>query len=262
MRSIGFCLTAVVAVCAAVADWLAPYSPFELAGPPLAAPSRTHVMGTDALGRDLFSAIVHGARTSLTVSVATALIATVVGAVIGLTAGYGGRLTDGVLMRFTEFVQIVPRFFLAIVVLAIFGGGYVTLVVVLGLSSWTTIARAVRAQVFSEREKPHVLVARLLATPRSHIALREVLPAVWPSVFVLAGLLIADTILIEASLSFLGLGDPDRASWGRLASEAQQYLRSSWWLPLFPGIAIVTAVLGVNLMVDGWHQRRRAEDRT
>ncbi len=249
--SIGIGLVAVVATLALFADTIAPYNPFALAGPPLDAPSSAHWMGTDALGRDLFSGIVHGARTSLLVSVGAAVPAAVIGLLVGLVAGFTGGLTDGLLMRITEFLQIIPRFFLAIVVLAIFGDGYRNLVIVLAISSWPVIGRAIRAQVLSLRELPYVEAARLLGARRSRIIRREVLPAVWPTVIVMTGLLMADVILIEASLSFLGLGDADRSSWGRLASDAQQYLRTAWWLAFFPGVAIVVAVVGVNLIVDG-----------
>lgn len=252
----GCALTGLVVVMAALAPWLAPHNPFAISGPPLAAPTSGHPMGTDALGRDIASNVIHGARTSLTVAATTAALASVIGALVGLVSGFVGGAVDTVLTKLTEFVQIIPRFFLAIVVLAMFGEGYTNLVAVLALSSWPVIARAVRAQVFAEREAPHVLAARALGTRVRHIVLREVLPAVWPTVVVLGGLLVADTILIEASLSFLGLGDPNQASWGLLASDAQPYLRSAWWLPLFPGLAIVTAVLGVNLLVDGWSHRR------
>ena len=252
MRGLGAAMTAVVAAAAVFAPRLAPFDPFALSGPPLAGPSRTHLMGTDALGRDLFSAIVHGARTSLAVGLSTAAAAAAIGLLIGLVSGYLGGAADGGLMRLTEFVQIIPRFFLAIVVLAMFGEGYVNLVIVLAASSWPVIARAVRSLVLSERERAHVDAARSLGAKRRRIIGREILPAVWRTVAVMTGLLVADTILIEAGLSFLGLGDPDQASWGLLASNAQQHLRTAWWMPLFPGAAIVVAVLGVNLLVDSW----------
>lgn len=249
-------LTAFVVMPAAFAPSLAPHNPFALAGAPLQSPSRDHLMGTDALGRDLLSAVVHGARTSLLVSVGVVIPAAVIGVIVGLVSGFAGGRVDNALMRVTEFIQIIPRFFLAIVVLAIFGDGYRNLVLVLALSSWPVIGRAVRSQVLVERELPYVDAARVLGVRTSRILRREVLPSMWPTVTVMTGLMLADVILIEASLSFLGLGDPNRASWGRLASDAQPYLRNAWWLALFPGIAIVVAVVGVNLIVDGSKRRR------
>ena len=132
-----------------------------------------------------------------------------------------------------------------------FGEGYRNLVLVLALSSWPVIARAVRSVVLTVRPRPFVTAAIAAGATRRRVLVREIAPSVVPVVVVLAGLLVADTILIEASLSFLGLGDPDRASWGALAANAQQFLRSAWWLAVFPGLAIVLTVLGVNLLVDG-----------
>jgi peptide/nickel transport system permease protein len=255
----GLVLTTLVVIPALFADFIAPYNPFALAGPPLAPPSQDHLMGTDALGRDVFSALVHGARTSLLVSVGVAVPAALIGLLVGLTSGFVGGRVDNGLMRVTEFVQIIPRFFLAIVVLAIFGDGYRNLVVVLAISSWPVIGRAVRSKTLVVRELPHLDAARVLGTRTPRILRREVLPSMWSILTVMTGLMLADVILIEASLSFLGLGDPNRASWGRMASDAQQYLRVAWWLALFPGIAIVIAVVGVNLVVDGW-QRRQADE--
>lgn len=256
---IGIALMSLVIVPALFAPWIAPYDPFSLAGPPLASPSRSHLMGTDSLGRDLFSAVVHGARTSLLVSVGVAIPAALIGLLVGLTSGYMGGRIDNVLMRITEFIQIIPRFFLAIVVLAIFGDGYRNLVFVLAISSWPVIGRAVRSQALAVRELPYVESARAAGARVPRIIAREILPSMWSILTVMTGLLLADVILIEASLSFLGLGDPNRASWGRLASDAQQYLRVAWWLAVFPGVAIAVAVIGVNLVVDGWN-RNRIED--
>lgn len=258
---LGLALTALVAVPALFAPLIAPHDPFALAGPPLASPSRAHPMGTDSLGRDLFSAVVHGARTSLLVSVCVAVPAALIGSVVGLTAGFVGGWVDNALMRITEFVQIIPRFFLAIVVLAIFGDGYRNLVVVLAISSWPVIGRAIRSQTLAVRDLAYVESARIVGARLPRIIGREILPSMWSILTVMTGLLVADVILIEASLSFLGLGDPNRASWGRLAADAQQYLRTAWWLAVFPGAAIVTAVIGVNLVVNDWRPDQTEADR-
>ncbi len=254
--TIGLLMMSLVIAGALFAPLIAPYDPFVLAGPPLASPSRAHLMGTDSLGRDLFSAVVYGARTSLLVSIGAAFPAALIGLFVGMTAGYAGGWLDNVLMRVTEFVQIIPRFFLAIVVLAIFGDGYRNLVIVLAVSSWPVIGRAIRAQTLVVRELRHVEAARAIGARARWIVMREILPSMWSILTVMTGLLLADVILIEASLSFLGLGDPNRASWGRLAADAQQYLRVAWWLAFFPGAAIVIAVIGVNLVVDAWSQSK------
>ena len=165
-RVVGLVATAIVVGMAVGADQLAPYDPFELAGSPLEPPSSDHLMGTDNLGRDLFSSVVHGARTSLMVAVATTMIATMIGLVIGLQAGYRGGYVDNVLMRLTEFVQIIPRFFMAIVVLAMFGEGYRNLVLVLALTSWPVMARSVRSIVLSVRQRPYVSAAVAIGATR------------------------------------------------------------------------------------------------
>lgn len=257
----GALLTALVVVPALFAPTIAPYNPFALAGPPLDPPSRDHLMGTDSLGRDLFSAVVHGARTSLLVSIGVAVPAAFIGLFVGLVSGFAGGWWDNALMRIAEFVMIIPRFFLAIVVLAIFGDGYRNLVLVLALSSWPLIGRAIRSEVLVVRELPYVDAARAAGARTPRILRREVLPAMWPILTVMTGLMVADVILIEATLSFLGLGDPNRASWGQLASDAQSYLRIAWWLALFPGVAIVVAVIGVNLLVDGWRRKQTTDIR-
>lgn len=252
---VGAALVGPLALAAVAAPLVAPYGPFELAGPPLDGPSVGHPLGTDPLGRDVFSIILHGARASLTISVITAVAAGVVGLVVGMLSGYLGGRADNALMRVTELVQILPRFFLAIVGLALFGSSDANLIAVLALSSWPVLGRAVRAEVLTLRERDYVLASHVIGSRPGRILTIDLLPALWPTLVVLTGLLAADIILVEASLGFLGLGDPNRASWGLLAATAQQHLRTAWWLPVFPGLAIVASVLGINLLAGGWANR-------
>jgi peptide/nickel transport system permease protein len=246
----GVVLTVLVVAVALLAPWLAPADPFAPTGPPLAAPSRAHWMGTDSLGRDLLSGIIFGARTSLLIAGATAALALVIGSVVGMIAGFWPGLVDDALMRFTELFQVLPRFFLAIVVIAMFGPGVDRLILVLGFTSWAIMARVLRAEVLSLREREFVDAARASGASEVRIMVREVLPNALPAVLVYLGLVVAQVILLEASLGFLGLGDPNVISWGYLAGQAQRFLRVAWWLSFFPGAAIVVAVLGVNLVVD------------
>lgn len=248
--AVGFVLLATVVLAAVLAPWLAPVDPFAVSGPSLAPPSAAHPMGTDALGRDTFSGVLYGARTSMMVAGAVGVLVLLIGGTVGTVAGYLGGRIDDVLMRATEFVQVLPVFFLAIVVIALFGPGLDRLILVLGLSSWELLARVVRAEVLALREREFVEAARASGASAARVVLREILPNALPVAAVYLGLLIAQVMLIEASLGFLGLGDPDAISWGYLASEAQQFLRVAWWLSVFPGLAIVAAVLGLNLLAD------------
>ncbi|MGH7323898.1 MAG: ABC transporter permease [Candidatus Rokuibacteriota bacterium] len=248
--AVGLALTVALVMVAVLADHLTPGDPFASVAPSLAPPSWRHPMGTDDLGRDLLTGVVHGARTSLVVVLTVSAIATVIGIGVGALAGYRGRITDDALMRVTEFVQVVPRFFLAVVVIALFGPGLDRLVVLLGVTSWPWLARVVRAETLSLRTRPWVDAARSLGAPTWRILLRHVLPNVLPAALVVVSLNAASVLLLEAGLSFLGLGDPHRMSWGYLASNAQRFLRVAWWMTLFPGLAIALAVLGLNLLGD------------
>lgn len=248
--AVGAVLVGVVVVVGVVGPWLAPRDPFSVDGPSLARPSWDHPMGTDALGRDTFSGVLHGVRTSLLVATGVALVALVIGLVVGMASGYRAGWVDDVLMRATEFVQVLPRFFLAIVVIALYGPGLDNLVIVLGATSWPLLARVVRAEVLSLRETEFVEAARADGASSVRIVVRELLPNVAPSAAVVVGLLVAQVMLVEASLGFLGLGDPNVVSLGYLASQGQDFLRAAWWLAVFPGSAIVVAVVGLNLLGD------------
>jgi peptide/nickel transport system permease protein len=247
---IGSGLTLALVVIALLADALAPFDPFSPVGPPLAGPSAEHWMGTDALGRDLLSGIILGTRTSLIVAGSVGVLTLVLGVLIGGTSGYVAGRVDDVLQRGTELLMVLPRFFLAIVVIALFGPGLDRLIAVLGLTSWTLLSRVVRAEVLSLREREFVEAARSIGASEARILARHVLPNALPAALTYLGLVLAQVILLEASLGFLGLGDPNTVSWGFLAGQAQRFLRSALWLSFFPGMAIVVAVLGLNLVVD------------
>lgn len=247
---VGFALlTAVVAV-AVFAEQIAPGDPFSSVAAPLLTPSVRHPFGTDDLGRDVFTAVVHGLRTSLLIGAVVALIAGTIGTTIGAISGFGGRLVDDVLMRLTEFVQVIPRFFLAVVVIALWGPGVGHLALLLGATSWTWTARIVRAETLSMRRREFVDAARALGANDARVLRRHIVPNVLPPTVVMVSLGASTAILIEAGLGFIGLSDPDTVSLGYLAANAQRFLRTAWWMALFPGIAIVAAVLGINLVGD------------
>jgi peptide/nickel transport system permease protein len=246
----GLLLTLAFFTIAGLADVIAPIDPFASVGRPLSPPSRLHVLGTDDLGRDLLAGVVHGTRTSLLVALSATLLASTIGVVVGSLAGYRPGTVDDLLMRATELVLVIPRFFLAVVVIALFGAGSDRMILVLGLTSWPVIARVVRAQTLSLAGRDFVDAARALGAPEARVLIRHVLPNAVPAAFVVISLNAASVILLEAGLGFLGLGDPRMMSWGYLANNAQRFLRVAWWMTLFPGSAIALAVLGLNLLGD------------
>ena len=245
----GSIVLAVLSV-VALAPLIMNSDPMALSGPPLSPPSMTHPMGTDGLGRDLMSGVVRGAGTSLLVAACVSLLALVFGLSVGLIAGQRGGVVDDVLMRMTELFQVLPRFFLVAVVIALFGPGLDRLILALGLTSWPTLARVVRSEVVAMRSLDFVLASEALGASRFHVVTRVLVPHILPSVLVLIGLLLGQVLLMEASLGFLGLGDPTVMTWGMLAGQAQQFLRVAWWLSVFPGLAIMLTVMGFNLLAD------------
>jgi len=261
----GLLLTLALFTIAGLADVIAPTDPFASVGRPLAPPSRLHVLGTDDLGRDLLAGVVHGARTSLLVALRATLLASTIGVVVGSLAGYRPGTVDDVLMRMTDLVLVIPRFFFAVVVIAMFGAGLDRMILVLGLTSWPVIARVIRAQTLSLARRDYVDAARALGASEVRVMVRHVLPNALPAAFVVISLNAASVILLEAGLGFLGLGDPKMMSWGYLANNAQRFLRVAWWMALFPGCAIALGVLGLNLLGDALndfldpHARRTPE---
>jgi peptide/nickel transport system permease protein len=258
---VGLALTLTTLGLAVFGGSVAPFDPFATRFPALQPPSAAHWLGTDDLGRDTFSGVLAGARASLFVGIATAAVASVLGTAVGAIAGYYGGLVDDALMRLTELVQIVPRFFLAILVAALFGPSLVFLTLLLALTFWPTTARLVRSQILTLRQREWVLAARAVGLGEIRILVRHVVPHALGLIIVTAALQIGAAILVEASLSFLGLGDRSVISWGYMLNGAQPFLRFAWWLSVFPGLALVLTVLGTNLLADAlyavWDPARR-----
>jgi peptide/nickel transport system permease protein len=236
---------------ALLAGVIAPGDPFRRAGPPLQPPSLQHWFGTDDLGRDVFSGVVHGSRPSMLVGFVAALTSAVVGTLVGSVAGYFGRLADDVLMRMTELVQVVPRFFLVLIVAALFGPSLATVALLLGLTFWPGMARLLRAQILSLRNRDFILAARAIGVPHRRILVRHVLPNAVAVVVVSTSLQVGSAILVEAGLSFLGLGDRSVVSWGNMLNLAQPLIRVAWWAAVFPGLAITLTVMAANMVGDG-----------
>ncbi|MBP6852746.1 MAG: ABC transporter permease [Rhodoferax sp.] len=215
--------------------------------PPLTA---GHWLGTDDLGRDIWTRVVYGTRVSLTVGIVSAFFAVLIGVIAGAIAGYYGGWADALLMRIAEFFQTLPRFVVALIVIAVFGASLAKMILVIALLSWPQLARVVRATVATLRQSQFVDAARVAGMGHGAIILREILPNVAAPIIVLGSLDIASAILIEASLSFFGLGEPNLVSWGGMLNDAQQYLRSAWWMSAFAGLAIALTVWAFNLLGD------------
>ena len=248
--AVGLFLTCWTLGLALLAPFLAPADPMAITGPSLSPPSLDHPMGTDAIGRDLLSGVLLGGRTSLAVACSVVGLALIIGLTLGMLSGYRGGWIDHVLMRVTELFQVLPRFFLAVIAVAVLGPGLDRIILVLALTSWPVLARVVRAEVLSLKQQDFVRAAVACGAASTRIVLRELLPNVLPSVLVMLSLLAGQVLLIEASLGFVGLADPAVLTWGGLAGQAQELLRVAWWLALFPGLAITGAALGLNLLGD------------
>jgi len=220
------------------------------------------VLGTDGFGRDLLSRLVYGGRISLLVGLIAATLALLIGATVGTLAGMAGGWIDAVLMRFTDVVLSVPRLFLALLLVAIHGPSMTTTVVVLGATTWMPAARLVRGEILSVRERDFVKAARAAGAPPLRLALRHVLPLAMAPLLVEGALRVGEAILLEASLSFLGLGvPPPSPSWGNLIADGRVALLDAWWVSTFPGIAIVLTVIALNLLGDDVQGRLRGDFR-
>jgi peptide/nickel transport system permease protein len=217
-------------------------------------PSLPHILGTDSAGRDVWSRVAYGGRVSMSVGVAAVAIATLIGTLLGLTSGYSGGIVDNLLMRVTELVQTFPLFFAVVILVALVGPNIVNVMAVIGLLSWPGLARLVRGQVLSLRQQQYVEAARALGVSHLRLAVRHILPGVLPYLAVYATLALAQAILTEASLSFLGLGvQMPIPSWGGMMNSAQALtvLEDQPWLWIPPGLAIAVTVLCANFVGDG-----------
>lgn len=249
---VGLVVLGIMCLAALFAPLLAPGNPFLIAGPPLLWPGQDGAfpLGTDPLGRDIFAGIVHGARISLMVGLTATIVSLVLGLLVGALAGYFGGLVDAILSRITEFFQTTPNFVLLIVIVAITQMSIPMIVLAIGLVTWPTIARLARAEFRSLRSAEFTTAARSLGFGHTRIILREILPNALPPLIVTASAMVATAILMESALSFLGFGDPNQISWGTMIGAGREHLRTSWYLVAIPGVAIVLAVLAINLVGD------------
>jgi peptide/nickel transport system permease protein len=209
------------------------------------------LLGTDTLGRDIGAGLAFGAQISLLVGVVSTLVALAIGLILGAFAGYYGGLLDNALMRFTEFFQTIPSFALAIVLVAIFQPSTVSVIIAIGVVSWPPVARLVRGEFLSLRSREFVQASVVLGQRNTKIIVSQILPNTLSPVIVMASLMVAQAILLESSLSFLGLGDPNTMSWGYMIGAARSVIRQAWWMSFFPGMAILLTVLSLNLVGEG-----------
>lgn len=256
--TLAVCGLIAVVLMAIAAPWLAPHDPTSIdllsrLQPPFWADdgSTAHLLGTDSLGRDLLSRIVYGARVSVLVGLSVVVISGTVGVALGLIAGYFGGYIDDVIMRIADMQLAFPFLLAAILFLAILGHGLFNVVVVLSFWNWVPYARVVRGQTLSLREQEFVEGARAIGVRRPQIIFRHILPNILAATIVIATLAVAQTILAEAFLSFLGLGvKPEVPTWGRMLADGREQISSAWWIVTFPGIAIMVTILCINLFGD------------
>jgi peptide/nickel transport system permease protein len=248
----GLFVLLLVGMLAALAPILFPFSPWDMQGAPFAQPGEEgFLLGSDSLGRDVAAGIAYGAWVSLLIGAVSTVVAVLIGVGIGAIAGYAGGLLDDALMRFTELFQTVPSFVLAVVLVAIFTPSLQSIVAAIAIVSWPPVARVVRAEFMSLRSREFVQAAEVLGRSRPAIVFSEILPNALSPIVVLASLMIASAILLESSLSFLGLGDPNMMSWGFMIGAGRSVIRLAWWMSVFPGFAIFLTVLALNLVGEG-----------
>lgn len=258
LGSLGAIIVLFVVLVAIFAPLIVPYDPAALdpikrLKPPfwMEGSLPEHLLGTDNLGRDILSRLIYGSRVSLIVGVGAVLVSGLVGTLLGLLAGYYGRWSNILIMRTADAFHAIPSLLLMLVMLAVVGPGLTTLIFVIGLTNWVSYARVVRGEVLSIKERDFVRAARAAGASNARMLFKHILPNIMSTFIVLSGMNVATTILMESSLSFLGLGiKPPDVSWGTMLSDGKQYIATSWWVSTFPGLAITITVLGVIFLGD------------
>jgi peptide/nickel transport system permease protein len=246
-------LIIATAVCA---PWIAPYSPITVdiqhrLGPPawMDGGARTHLLGTDQIGRDLLSRMIYGGRVSLVIGITAVVISSSIGVLLGLAAGYFAGRIDWAIMTVINVMLTFPFVLLALAVIAVLGPSLVNMIIVLGVADWPLYARVIRAETLAIREREFVLAGRALGMSHFRVIFRQILPNLVSVIVVIATLQVARVIILESFLSFLGLGvQPPTPAWGNMLGEGRVYMLNSWWIATFPGLAIFITTLAINLM--------------
>ncbi|WP_112651909.1 ABC transporter permease [Rhizobium sp. GR12] len=257
LAALGLAIVLLVVFAALLSRWLMPFDPDaqdilqRLKAPLWTGSEGMHVLGTDSLGRDIFSRILAGARVSLLIGVASVVISGSIGVTLGLVAGYDDKYAGRVIMAVTDIQLAIPFLVLALAVAAVVGPSLWNIVAILGVTNWVQYARVVRAECLVLREREFIQAAQTMGISTPMILLRHLLPNVMSSVIVISSLLVAKMILFESSLSFLGLGvPPETPTWGTMISEGRDYIGNAWWVATIPGVAIFLTVVGINLVGD------------
>ncbi|MCC7451238.1 MAG: ABC transporter permease [Anaerolineae bacterium] len=252
---VGLVIVGLALLCAILAPVIAPYDPIkgDIANQYVQPPSSEHLFGTDDVGRDVMSRVIYGAQISLKIAIFAEALGVALGTVIGLFTGYYGGWLDTLIMRFVDIFMAFPLLIIAIALVAALGPSETNILIALALVIWPFVTRLVRSQVLASRESEYVAAARLVGVSDVGIMFRHILPNILTPLVVYATLGTANIILQEAALSFLGLGSAEQStpSWGKMLNESRAFIRSAWWMPFYPGLAILLTVLGFNLLGDG-----------
>lgn len=248
---LGLVLWLIIAFITAFGPMLYPVDPFEMMGAPLTPPDSEFWLGTDYLGRDVMAGLVHGARVTVLVGFAATAFTLIIGIIIGALAGYYGGWVENLLMRVTEFFQVLPALLLAMVLVTIFSPGLFSVIFSIAVVSWTPAARLTRGEFLKLKEQEFIMAERAMGAKSGRIIWQVILPNSAPPLIVATALGVGAAILFEAALSFLGLGDPNSYSWGYMIGASRDYIFDSWWAVTFPGLAIFLTVLSISLIGDG-----------
>jgi len=249
---VGLIIVTLIIIIGVIAPLITWYPPLKtLVNTPFTFPNLNNPFGTDDLGRDIYTNVVYGIRTSLLIGVLSTSLSLIIGIIIGAIAGYRGGILGDILMRITDMAFIIPSFLLALLIATIIGPTIQNIIIAIGITSWPGVARMTRAEFLRIKERLFIEAAKASGVSDKRIILFHIMPNAMPSVIPYITLQISNNILIEAGLSFLGVGDPNVPSLGLMLNNAQEYLTSAWWLAFFPGLALSLIIIGFNLLGDG-----------
>lgn len=249
---VGMVLLSVVFIVSIFGPFVYQVDPSDMVWMPSTAPGQSeYILGTDYLGRDILAGLINGGRITITIGAAAALLTVIIGVTIGALAGFYGGWVDNILMRITEFFQVLPNLLFAMVVVMLFSASLTNIAIAIGIVSWTGTARLTRAEFMRLRDMDYVRAERAIGAKNWHMIWTVILPNAAPPLIVSAALSIGSAILFEAGLSFLGLSDPNSMSWGRMIGDNRPYILDNWWGVTFPGLAIFLTVLAISLIGDG-----------